>query len=87
MAEIKEIHQGAVVGLNQSDFQIPHEPTGGKPEIIPHQHNGLDMLAIALAKRGDQFGVLIAALRMEPLLELIEDKQHLPLRIHDAASP
>ena len=42
------------------------------------------MLAIAVPKSGDQFGVLLASLGMEPLLELIQDQQHLPLRWQDA---
>ena len=48
--------------FNQPDFQIPHEPAGGKPEIIPHHHDRLDMLAIAVPKSGDQFRVLFASL-------------------------
>ena len=84
MAGIEEIHQGAVLALEQSDLQVPHEPAGGEPEIIPHQHDRLNMLAIAVPKSGDQFRVLLASLGMEPLLELIQDQQHLPLRWQDA---
>ena len=36
-----------VLPFEKSDLQVPHEPGGGQPEIIPHQHNRLDMLAIA----------------------------------------
>ena len=79
MAGIEEIHQGAVVPFDQSDFQVPHEPAGGEPEIIPHQHNRLHMLAIAVTKSGDQFRILLASLGMEPLLELVQDQQHLTL--------
>ena len=42
------------------------------------------MLAIALPKGGDQFRVLLTSLGMEPLLELVQDQQHLPLRRQDA---
>ena len=42
------------------------------------------MLAIAMPKSGDQFGVLLTSLGMEPLLELVQDQQHLPLRWQDA---
>ena len=37
------------------------------------------MLAIAMPKGGDQFRVLLTSLGMEPLLELVEDQQHLLL--------
>ncbi len=68
----------------RSDLQIPHEATGGEPEIVPHQHNRLRMLAIAVPKRGDQLRVLFTSLGMEPLLELVQDEQHLPPRRQDA---
>ena len=84
MAGIKEIDQGDVLIRYEIDLQVPHEPAGGEPEIVPHHHNGLDMLAIAVPKSGDQFRVLLASLRMEPLLELIQDQQHLALRRQDA---
>ena len=84
MAGIKEIHEGAVLPFNQSDLQVPHEPAGGEPEIIPHQHDRLNMLAIAVPKSGDQFRVLLASLGMEPLLELVQDQQHLALGRQDA---
>jgi len=87
MAWIKKIDESDVLIRDEIDFQVPHEPTGGEPEIIPHQHNGLDMLAIAVPKSGDQLRVLAAALRMEPLLELVEDEQHFALRWQDATPP
>jgi hypothetical protein len=87
MAWIKKIDESDVLIRDEIDFQVPHEPTGREPEIIPHQHNGLDMLAIAVPKSGDQLRVLAAALRMEPLLELVEDEQHLALRCRDATPP
>jgi hypothetical protein len=71
MAGIEEIHKGAVLALKKSDFQFFHETTGGKPEIIAHKHDRLNMLAIALPKRSDQFAVLLPSFRMEPLLELV----------------
>ena len=42
------------------------------------------MLAIALTKGGDQFGVLLTPPGMEPLLELVQDQQHLALGWQDA---
>ena len=43
------------------------------------------MLAIAVPKSRYQFGVLLASLRMKPLLELIDDQDHLPLGWEDAS--
>ena len=84
MVEVEEINGCRVLPFDEADLQIPHEPGRRHPEIIPHHHNRLNMLAIALTKGGDQFGVLLASLRMEPLLELVQDQQHLPLRWQDA---
>ena len=84
MAGIEEIDEGDVLPFDQSDLQVPHEPARGQPEIIPHHHDRLDMLAIAMPKSGDQFRVLLAPLGMQPLLELVQDQQHLPLRWQDA---
>ena len=84
MAGIEQIHQGTVLTFEQSDLQVPHESAGGEPEIIPHQHDRLNMLAIAVPKSGDQFRVLLTSRGMEPLLELVQDQQHLPLRWQDA---
>src|SRR4051794_11578153 len=85
MTGIEEIHQGAVLTLDHSDSQSPHEAAGGEPEIIPHQYNRLNMLAIAVPKASNQFAVLLGSLRMEPLFKLIQDQQHLLLRWQDAA--
>ena len=50
-------------------------------------HDGLDVLAVALPQGGDQFRVLLAPLGVEPLLELVEDQQHLLARREHATSP
>ena len=85
MTGIEKVHQGAVLSFDQADFQVAHEPAGGEPEIIPDQHHGLDMLAIAVPERGDELGVRLAPPGMEPLLELVEDQEHLPLGRQEAA--
>ncbi len=87
MTRIEQVHQGAVIPLEQSDLQVSHEPAGGEPEIVPHQHDGLEMLAVAVPQGGDQLRVLLAPAGVEPLLELIQDQQHLMLRRQDAAPP
>ena len=61
----------------RSDLQVSHEPAGGKPEIVPHHHDRLNMLAVAVTKSGDQFGVFLAPLGVQPLLKLIQNQQHL----------
>jgi len=38
------------------------------------------MLAIAVPKSGDKFGVLFSTICKQPLLELVEHQQYLPLR-------
>ena len=43
------------------------------------------MLAVALPQGGDQFGVLLAPPGEEPLLELVEDQQHLLARAERSA--
>ena len=85
VARIEEIdEQRCSRSGDEIDLQVPHEPAGGQPEIIPHHHDRLDMLAIALTKSGDQFRVLLTPLGMEPLLELVQDQQHLALGWQDA---
>ena len=84
VVQVEEINGCRVLPFQEADLQIPHEPSRRHPEIIPHQHNRLNMLAIAVTKSGDQFCVLLAPFGMKPLLELIEDQQHLPLRWQDA---
>jgi hypothetical protein len=85
MAGFEEINQGAVLALEQSDLQPPHKPTGGEPEIIPHQHNRLNMLAITVPESGDELCVRFTPPGMKPLLVLIEDQEHLAPGWQDAA--
>ena len=89
--EVEEINGSGVLPWSKLDFQIRHEPGRRHPEIVPHHHDRLKMLAIALPQGGDQFRVLLTSLGMEPLLELIQDQQHfLPGTQHSslaAASP
>ena len=41
------------------------------------------MHAIAMAKGGDQFRIFLSPLGKQPLLELIDDQEHLPLGRQD----
>ena len=47
------------------------------PEIIPHHDDALHPAAVALPQGLHQFGVLFFLLGVQPLLELVEDDQHL----------
>ena len=80
----KRSTSGDVLALDQVDLQVAHEPAGGQPEVVPHQDDRLDVLAVALPQGGDQLGVLLAPPGVQPLLELVEDEQHLLAR---AAAP
>ena len=53
------------------------EPGDGHPEVVPHQHQGLHAATVALAQCLHQFGVLFLPFGVEPLLELVQDEQHL----------
>ncbi len=48
MARLKEIDESDILIRDEIDLQILHEATDGEPEIIPHQHHHLSMLAIAV---------------------------------------
>ena len=84
VVKVEEINGCRVLPFDEADLQVPHEPGRRHPEIIPHHHDGLDMLAIAVTKGGDQFRVLLTPPGKEPLLELIQDQQHLALGWQDA---
>src|SRR5271157_6372024 len=77
VVKVEEINGCRVLPFDKADLQNPHEPGRRHPEIIPHQHNRLNVLAIALSKTGDQFRVLLASLCMKPLFKLVQDQQHL----------
>src|SRR5262249_12387296 len=86
VVEVEEINGCRVFSFDEVDLQSPHEPGRRHPEIIPHQHDRLDMLAIAVPQGGDKFRVLVTSAGVQPLLELVQDQQHLTLRWQDATS-
>ncbi len=77
MARIEQVDQGAVLPFDHPDLQVAHEPAGGQPEVVADQDEGLDMLAIALPEGVDQVRARLTSPGEEPLLELVEDDQHL----------
>ena len=77
MAQVEEIDDGDVLIGDQIDLQVAHEPGRGHPEVVAHQDDRLDVLAVALPQGGDQLRVLLAPPGEQPLLELVEDQQDL----------
>ena len=69
-----------VLPFDQPDFQIAQESADGQPKIVPDHHDALHLAPIALPQGLHQFGMLFVFLRMQPLLELVEDDQHLLAR-------
>lgn len=77
MLQIETIDHGEVSVGEHIDFEIPHEPRGGHPEVVSHHHDGLHMLAIDLPQRRHEFGILLSLPCEKPLLKLVEDEQDL----------
>ena len=87
MLQVEQIDEGDIRVRFQVDLQLAHEPAGGQPEIVPDQDDRLDVLAVALPQGGDQLGVLLALPGEQPLLELVEDQQHLLARAERPPPP
>ena len=77
MPRAEEVHHGDVLVGDQVDLQVAHEPRRGHPEVVADHDDRLDAPAVAMPQRGDELGLLIAPAGEEPLLELVEDQQHL----------
>src|SRR5262245_1556864 len=85
--EVEEINEPGVFSLHDANFQRLHEPADSQPEVIPHQDDALQPLAIALPQGLHQLGVLFSPLGMEPLLELAQHQQHLLVRFKEPPLP
>ena len=79
-SQVEEIDQRRVLAFDESDLQLPHEPGHRHPEIVPHHDDALHPPAVALPQGLHQFRVLFFLLGVQPLLELVEDDQHLLAR-------
>ena len=63
-------------------MQVAHEAAHGQPEVVAHQDHRLDPLPVALPERLGEFGVLPSLGGVKPLLELVEDDEHLLALAH-----
>ena len=87
MLKIEEIDERDIRVRFQVDLQVAHEPAGGQPEIVADQDERLDVLAVAMPQRGNQIRVGLAPPGEQPLLELVEDQQHLLTRAQHPPPP
>ena len=77
MIDVEEIDRRGVLAFNEANLQLPHEPGRRHPEIIAHHDDALHPSAVALPQGLNQFRILFFLLGVQPLLELVEDDQHL----------
>ncbi len=83
----EQIDGRRVLSFDGSDLQRCHEPCHGHPEVVTHQQERLEPGTVALAQGGDEHGVLLLRTADEPLLELVDDQQHLLAGGQNAAAP
>jgi len=74
---VKQINRRRVLAFKKANLQLPHEADYGHPEIIPHHHDALNSALVALPQSLYQLRVLFLLLGVQPLLELVEDDDHL----------
>ena len=77
MALVKKVDQPRVLPFDQADFEGLHEAAHGQPEVVADHDQTLDADPVALPQGPDQFRVVLAAVCVEPLLELVDHQQHL----------
>src|SRR5207253_4097579 len=86
MQQVEEIDRCKIVTLDKPHLQCAHEASRRHAEVIPHHHNALQPPAVALPQGLHQFRAFVL-LGMQPLLELIEDNQHLVARWYALPTP
>ena len=74
---VEPVDTRAVLAVRKVHVQLAQERRDRHPEIIPHDDDRLDSRAVALPERLDQFRSLRCRVRVQPLLELIENEQEL----------
>ena len=77
---VEQIDRREVPPLLQLNLHQSHESRQRHPEIISNQQQALHVLPVALTQRPHQFRSLRILHSVQPLLELIDDHQHLPAR-------
>lgn len=77
--QAEQVDGGAVVPFHQLDIEIVHEAGHGHPEVIADHHDALQSPAVAVPQRSGQFGPFVIAVGVQPLFELVEHDQHLPI--------
>ncbi len=75
MFEIEEVHGGRVPTVHHADLQAPEESRQIHPEVVAHQDQGLNPLAVALPQGIFQRAPATGPLPEEPLLELVQHDQ------------
>jgi len=77
MVYVEQIDRGKVLALNDGNFDRIHKPYGGHGKVITNHHDRLHLATVALPHRSDQVGLLLAAMRVQPLFELVQDDDDL----------
>jgi len=63
--------------VNKLDFQRAHEPAHREPEVIAHENQGLEPLAVTLPERLHKFRGGSGPSCVQPLLELVKNDEDL----------
>ena len=74
---LKELDSRRIVAFLHGHFDVAEEACDSHPEVVANQHERLQAAAIALADRQQELGSRVIHVMVQPLLELIEDDQHL----------
>ena len=74
MAGIEEIDEGVYLPFKQWDFQVADESADRQTEVVPHEDDRLEVLAVAMPQGGDELGFSVGVPGEEPLLELVDGR-------------
>ena len=86
--DVEEIEHRGVDPLDQANIQhVAHEPVHRRPKLVPHHDKTLRVNAVALPQCGRELTVAGRFIDLQPLLELIDDDQHLPALRHQRTTP
>ena len=85
--KVEYVHQGDVVPRTQIDFQLLHESADSEPKVVANHHDALYAASVALTQSLYQVRLRFLLVRVEPLLELVENDQHFLARWHASTMP